>query len=293
MIEQQKKDIPPGLIRIVKGSKPSKKFFILLGISLFLVIAGVGIIYFYNQYFTSEIKNQIKSTQTVTQKIPQVPVQSQKTEPEKENSNSKRENLNSYQTKESNTSEKMKSSEESQGQTKTVKIVQNKKAESKVAQKDVTLSSIDTFKGADYLYRAMDFEQKGLIHEAINEYKEYVNYSGKADPRILNKIATLYLLSGNIKEANHYAELAIQVDKNSKEILINYGVVKAKMGDLNKAEECFNRVLSIDPDNRNALFNIATLKELKGEYSEAIRFYERLYQLGDLSVATHIERLKR
>lgn len=293
MIEQQKKDIPPGLIRIVKGSKPSKKFFLLLGISLFLVIAGVGIIYFYNQYFTSEIKNQFKSTQTVTQKIPQVPVQSQKTEPEKENSNSKRENLNSYQTKESNISEKMKSLEESQGQTKTVKIVQNKKAESKVAQKDVTLSSIDTFKGADYLYRAQDFEQKGLIHEAINEYKEYVNYSGKAEPRILNKITSLYLLIGNIKEANHYAELAIQVDKNSKEILINYGVVKAKMGDLNKAEECFKRVLSIDPDNRNALFNIATLKELKGEYSEAIRFYERLYQLGDLSVANHIERLKR
>lgn len=289
MIEQ-KKDIPPGLLRIVKGNKPSKKFFLLLGLSIFLVIAGFGIIYFYNQYFTPEIKNQLKSTQAITQNIPQVPLQSQKTEVAKENS--KKENFNSSQVQESKTSEKIKSSEENQKQTKNVKIEQNKKADNRVAQKGMPLSSIDTFKGADYLYRAQDFEQKGLIPDAISEYKDYINYSGKADPRILNKIATLYLLIGNLKEANHYAEMAIKGGHTEPQILINYGVIKAKIGQIDRAEESFNKVLSFEPDNKTALFNLALLKEKKGQIKEALSLYERLYQLGDSSVISSIERLK-
>lgn len=270
MISKQKKDIPPGLLRIVKGSKPSKKFFLLLVLSLFLVISGFGAVYFYTQYVTPEIKNQLKSKQTVTQSIPQVPVQSQEIEPTKE--------IN----KEIKTSEKIKPPEKHQKQPNTIKV----------AQKDVQLASVDTFRGADYLYRAQDYEQKGMLKDAINEYKEYINYSGKAEAKILNKIATLYLLAGNFKEADNYIEIAIQGNKNNKEMLINYGVIKAKMGELNKAEETFNKVLSLEPENRNALFNLALIKEQKGEYKEALRLYEKLYQLGDLSAASSLERLK-
>lgn len=280
MIEQRKKDIPPGLLRIIKGNKPSKKFFFLLGLSLFLVISGLGVVYFYNQYFTPEIKNQANPKQAAIQNISQVPVQSQKTEPEKE--------IN----KEVKNPEKTKKLEKNQNQAKAIKMVQNKKTENKAAQKEKPLSSIDTLKGADYLYRAQDYEHKGMLHEAINEYKEYVNYSGKAEAKILNKIATLYLLINNLKEANHYAELAIEGSKKNKEMLINYGVIKAKIGDINKAEESLNYVLTLEPENKNALFNLALIKEQKGDYKEAFKLYEKLYQLGDLSVASSLERLK-
>ncbi len=280
MIEQKKKDIPPGLLRIVRGSKPSKKFFLLLGLSLFLVISGFGVVYFYTQYFSSAIKNQTNTKQTVTQNIPQVPVENKITDQAKE--------IN----KEMKITEQITPSEKKQKQTKPIKTAQNNKIENKVAQKEVTLASVDTFKGADYLYRAQDYEQKGMLNEAINEYKEYINYSGKADTKILNKISTLYLLSGNLKNANHYAELAIQSSKNNKEILINYGVIKAKMGELIKAEESFNKVLSLEPENKNALFNLALIKEQKGDYKEALKLYEKLYQLGDLSAVNSLERLK-
>lgn len=280
MIEQKKKDIPPGLLRIVKGSKPSKKFFLLLGLSLFLVISGIGAVYFYTQYVTPEIKNQPNPKQVALQNLSQVSVQSQKTEPAKE--------IN----KEIKTPEKIKPPEKHEKQPKAIKVVKNKKIENKIAQKKSPLSSADILRGADYLYRAQDYEKKGMLNEAINEYKEYVNYSGKSEAKILNKIATLYLLTGNLKEADNYMELAIQGNKNNKEMLINYGVIKAKTGVLNKAEESFSKVLSLEPENRNALFNLALIKEQKGDYKEALRLYEKLYQLGDLSAASSLERLK-
>ncbi|MEN2986568.1 MAG: tetratricopeptide repeat protein, partial [Thermodesulfovibrionaceae bacterium] len=158
--------------------------------------------------------------------------------------------------------------------------------------KELPFTSVNAFKGVDYLYRAQDFEQRGFLSDAINEYKEYINYTGKADTMILNKIAALYLLMSNLKEANHYAELAVKSNQINKEVLINYGVIKAKMGELDKAEESFLKVLSIEPDNKTALFNLALLKEKKGQFKEALNLYERLYQLGDYSVAPLIEKLK-
>ena len=172
----------------------------------------------------------------------------------------------------------------------TFEVVKEIKSNDKL--KEIPLDSFETNKGLDFLYRAMDFEQKGLLLQAISEYKEYINFTGKADYKILNKIAVLYMLSGSLKEADHYAELAYKSNKNSKEVLINYGVIKAKLGEMDKAEEFFNNVLKLDPNNRNALYNLALVKEQKGENREAFKFYQKLYERGDLSIASSLERLK-
>lgn len=290
MIEQGKREIPPGLLRIVKGNKHSKKFFLLIGISLFLIISGFSATYFYEKYFPVKAKNEPKPTQKFTQNIPQSQAQTQRLEDEKKTNlkNSKTLQIKHAKAAVENTNP----SEENQKK-ESLKVANRNSNDNKPSE--IALNSFETFKGADFLYRAQDYEEKGLINEAINEYKEYVNYSGKAEPKILNKIATLYLLSGNLKEADHYAELAINSNKNDKEILmilINYGVIKAKMGELNKAEEIFNNVLSLDSQNKTAIYNLAIVKEKKGKNKEALNLYERLYQLGDLSVISSIERLK-
>lgn len=150
----------------------------------------------------------------------------------------------------------------------------------------------ETVKAADYLYRAQDLETKGNYSEAISEYKEYLKVTGKQEPKILNKIATLYLLIGNLTEASHYAEIALQQAPDNLAVLLNYGVIHAKMGNLLKAEECFRKVLSVSPENKIALYNLALLKEKKKEYKEALKLYEKLYQLGDSQAAESIERVR-
>jgi Tfp pilus assembly protein PilF len=280
MFSKTKKDLPPGLVRIVKGQKASKKSIFIIGASLFAVIIGFALVFIYNYYLSDNLKKAIQTHKTT-------PVIQQKPEMAKAENKTSEEPVKTIQAETINeTTNKPEVKPVSKTTKKNVPIAKINKPE------EVSIHSLDTFKGADFLYRAQDFEQKGLLSDAVNEYKEYINYTGKADGKILNKIATLYLQMGNIKDANHYAELAFQQNKNSKEISINYGVIKAKMGELDKAEEFFMKVLSHRTRNKNALFNLALLKEKKGDYKEAFKLYEKLYQLGDTSVAISLERLK-
>ncbi|MCS7203429.1 MAG: tetratricopeptide repeat protein [Thermodesulfovibrio sp.] len=271
----QKKDIPPGLLRIVKRGKPSKKFFLLIGFSVFLLVSGVWIVHLYSHYFSTEVITKPASSIINTQKDSSLV---------KIKRNEETEIAQKKETKSQNKGIKSERIEDTQRRYKDINY--------RFVPKELPFTSVDAFKGVDYLYRAQDFEQRGFLSDAINEYKEYINYTGKADTMILNKIAALYLLMSNLREANHYAELAVKSNQINKEVLINYGVIKAKMGELDKAEESFLKVLSIEPDNKTALFNLALLKEKKGQHKEALNLYERLYQLGDYSVAPLIEKLK-
>lgn len=298
-MEKPIKEIPPGLVRLVKGVKPSKKFYILLGISSFLVIIGFSAIYFYNVYLEPKSPNIVQlrnynlqpATQdTVPQAAPISPEKPQDTG-EKSAKNPSLGNAKVEQRKEEKFSTE-KDIHPNIALAKTDLKSINTERRERGSKQDKEVETTGSFKGADFLYRARDFEQKGLFSEAIAEYKQYINFTGAGDGRILNKIATLYLLMGNLKEAEHYSQLAIKDGQNNIEILINYGVIKAKLGEIDKAEEIFIKVLEMKPENKTALFNLAVLKEKKSEYAEALKYYERLYRLGDKTVLYYIERIK-
>lgn len=268
MLNSSEKNLPPGLIRIAGKKRPSKNFFILLGISFVMVLVGFLVVYFYNtnykriEYQSSPLSQSIHLNNG---KIKQHPISASLKEERVERETEKKE------------TSAMKVSS---------KVVVNSKNE------EIALSQIEPFPFADYLYRAQDYEHKGLLNEAIREYKEYVNRSGRAEAWILNKIAVLYLLTDKINEANHYAEMAIKTDKSDRDIMLNYAVIKAKMGELDRAEESLKKLLSVDSNNKKALYNMALIKEKRGQYIEALAIYERLYKDGDVSVISSIERLK-
>lgn len=268
MLNSSEKNLPPGLIRIAGKKKPSKNFFILLGISFVMVLVGFFTVYFYNTNYkriesqSSPLSQAIHSSNG---EIKQQPVSASLKEERVERETEKKE------------TSAMKVSS---------KVVVNSKNE------EVSLSQIEPFPFADYLYRAQDYEHKGLLNEAIREYKEYVNRSGRAEAWILNKIAVLYLLTDKINEANHYAEMAIKTDKSDRDIMLNYAVIKARMGELDRAEESLKKLLSVDGNNKKALYNMALIKEKRGQSMEALAIYERLYKDGDISVISSIERLK-
>lgn len=284
IMEKSKKEIPPGLIRIVKRNKPSKKFYFLLGISIFFVFSGLGVLYFYSNFFDSKPINIVQRKHNVTVPSDKLQDFEQKREAKETSDNAK------GGVKKEEGFNKETEPHKNKEIAKTEKQITRHEKERDIP-KESLLNVSESFKGVDFLYRAKDFEQRGLFLEAIDEYKKYINFTGIGDGRILNKIVALYVLMGNLKEAEHYSELAIRDAQNNREILINYGVIKAKLGELNKAEEIFTKVLAIEPDNKTVLFNMALVKEKKGEYREAINFYERLYKLGDKSVLQYIERL--
>lgn len=280
MLSTTKKDIPPGLVKIVRKEKISKKSLFLIGASALLIVIGFVTVFIYKQYLNPELK---KSTEQ-----PKIERTNSQVKIEESVAFSEPPNVSSLESSK-NPETKLRAYTKAQSSKK--QTIQDRKIP-KPAEIPLEKFTPGTFKGADCLYRAYDFETRGSYTDAISEYKEYLKVTGKQEPKILNKIATLYLLVGSLTEASHYAELALQQAPYDTSVLINYGVIKAKLGDLSKAEECFRKVLSVNPENKTALYNLALLKEKKKEYEEALKLYEKLYQLGDPQAAEAIERIK-
>lgn len=271
-MNSSKKNVPPGLFNLLKNKKKSKKF--IFWILLIFIVCSGFLIGFYMQSLPTRNKTYVASTKV--EPVQQKSTFQQIKEPEREQ-----------------TSQIQKS--ESFQPPKQIESVQRKNVQTKPIpekNKETLPESIESFKAADNLYRAYDFETRGVYQEAIAEYEEYLKITKKRDPKILNKIATLYLLTGKLPQAAYYAQEANKVAPDDQSILLNFGVINAKLEDFTRAEECFRKILSMNPENRKALYNLALLKEKKGEYEEALKLYEKLYQLGDSSVASAISRLK-
>ncbi|MEN2994390.1 MAG: tetratricopeptide repeat protein [Thermodesulfovibrio sp.] len=298
MLFKTKKNIPPGLLRVIKAEKFSKKTLLLIGISALIVALGFVTVFVYNQYLIPELKSSNKSIQKDLMaklekaeekeppqiKVEQIPEQKKSSEPEPPK-------IKPVETSQQNITKPMEKRMPS-NQEKALKQIPKEKKLSNSSDIPFEQFNTEMAKAADFLYRAQDLEARGKYGEAISEYKEYLKITGKRDSKVLNKIATLYLLVGNLKEAFYYAEMALQESPDSVAVLINYGVINAKMGNLTKAEECFKKVISIFPENKTALYNLALLKEKKREYKEALTLYEKLYHLGDPQASEAIERVR-
>lgn len=279
------KQIPPGLVKIVRTEKGSKKSLFLIGASILTVAIGFVLVFVYNQYLIPELKKS-KGTQ-------QIPLVQQTSVAQVEPSREKEYTQARIEPPPAQTKpEKAHSQKATKSSEKPVKQDMPEKKAAKPAEIPLEKFNTETVKGADYLYRAQDFETRGSYSDAISEYKEYLKVTGKQEPKILNKIATLYLLLGNLTEASHYAEQSLKQAPDNPSVILNYGVIQAKMGNLSRAEECFRKVLSAYPENKTALFNLALLKEKKKEYEEALKLYEKLYQLGDTQAAEAIQRIR-
>lgn len=263
MFSKIKKDIPPGLIRIVKGEKKSKKSLFIIGASVFAVLLGFTSLFIFNNYLKDASKNPtpINEQNLPTDiKMESVTVKNESSSFTENKALSKTESPKNVDIKPEKNPSKVSKQE---------KIEKNKEI-------PITSPDLETFRAVDYLYRAQDFENKGMHKEAIIEYIEYLKITKKKDPKILNKIATLYLFLNNLSEASHYAETAFNIAPQNIPILINNGVIKAKLKDFTKAEDYFKKALALEPNNKNALYNLALLKEQKGEFEEARRLYEKI-----------------
>lgn len=302
MLSKIKKDIPPGLLRIVMGKKDIKKNLLFIGFSVFVIITGTITVFLYKERIIPEIKPsnhnipftpqlpQPTSQRVITLKTPDTqektePVISEKpSEPVQKTQIDKKKSEHSPKkpaTLQKIIIEKDKEKKSEQPQTK-----------GKPVEVPIEALNMETFKGADILYRASDLEAKGRLSDAIAEYKEYIRLTERHDSKILNKIATLYLSIGNLSEASRYAEQALKESPDNITVILNYGVIKAKMGNFKEAEECFRKILSVHPENTTALYNLAFLKEQNKEYEEAKKLYEKLYQLGDPQASEALQRLK-
>lgn len=309
ILERETKGVPPGLLRLVKGGRPYRKLFFLIFFFVFALAAGAAVIYLMeNKNFQKRLAVSPLSEKANTVTHSQDTVVSSKTEDKDKMIPSARSTVPSnifshgVNRPENNYLQQTTHRKETGVGIKKVKKESLRKIPLRNAQlrearrekfSETAFNKPAGLNGADFLFRAHDLEAKGNLEEATLEYVEYVNATGRKDPLIINKIITLYLLSGNPHKASHWVDLAVKEWPNNPMVLANCAVVKARLGNLTEAERLLQRAVTVDPENRNALFNLAVLKERKGEKKEALLLYERLSKMGDTQAREHVKRLQQ
>ncbi len=96
----------------------------------------------------------------------------------------------------------------------------------------------------------------GARQEAITQLAEAVKVSPE-DPRLLDRLAEFHLLAGQLEEARHDAEAAIDLDPKSADAWMVRGRIMHRLGDNRQALADLHRALSYDPRNSQILHELA------------------------------------
>ncbi len=134
-----------------------------------------------------------------------------------------------------------------------------------------------------YLYRIDEYERSGDIEEAIKTLKEALDLK-PMDPKLLNKLASLYIRIDQCGKAEQYLERALEANPNYVNALINLSICEQKSGDTDTAETTLQRAFHLAPQNAYLNYNMGVFYEKKGDTEKAYRFYLRAAQLGEDSI---------
>jgi len=115
---------------------------------------------------------------------------------------------------------------------------------------------------------AVRYHQQGLFTEARSRYLTVL----EALPDNINILGNLGLLCrdmGNMEEALHYCQLAVQSAPNDPAQQINLGAVFEPLGDFDQARHCYEKALEQSPNHPKALNNLGKILYLQGEVEKA------------------------
>jgi len=98
--------------------------------------------------------------------------------------------------------------------------------------------------------RAIDYQQKNKLNEAITQYKRTLNINAK-QPIALNNLAWSLYEKRQFQEALLYAERAMQLTPENPAVLDTYALVAHENGMSKEAKAAISKALQLAPDNKN------------------------------------------
>ncbi|KAI9106153.1 hypothetical protein DFS34DRAFT_574330 [Phlyctochytrium arcticum] len=133
-------------------------------------------------------------------------------------------------------------------------------------------SDIEIAKALQYL-KAKEFSQ------AIETLKSFEKTDQKIMATAATNLSFMYFLDGDLKQAEKYADVAIQSDRYNAKALTNRGNCYFSRGNLDKAREFYHEAVGVDAVCTEAMYNIGLVNKKLGHYSDALRWFEKLYAI--------------
>jgi tetratricopeptide (TPR) repeat protein len=288
--------IPPTLEKVILDEKKKrnvkKQIIILAGLALFMVLAGLGVVYYTNVVMEPSFKSRSVRTNI------QPALQPQKIESKQPETAGRIDEKQVGSSIETLTGKVEKKTYKKPAMADPVKPLQREAAapsgkseylhaQAMVKHKEETSkisSELTISKKAErdgFLYTAKNYEAEKDYQQALDYYKkaleiDFRNYA------IMNNISSIFIKTGSYEEAIKYSQDVLNINKNYVPSIVNIGISFVQTGNNDKGKAYLLKAVSLEPSNKIVLLNLALLYEKDKEYEEAHKLYSRLYQMEDL-----------
>jgi Flp pilus assembly protein TadD len=120
--------------------------------------------------------------------------------------------------------------------------------------------------------------QKGEVDEAIHQFQKALQIKPN-DAEIHNNLGNALLQKGEVDEAITHFQKALQIKPDDAEIHNNLGNALLQKGEADKAIVHYQKALQIKPDDAEIHYNLGNVLFQKGETDEAITHFQKALQI--------------
>ncbi|EGR33380.1 hypothetical protein IMG5_054890, partial [Ichthyophthirius multifiliis] len=140
--------------------------------------------------------------------------------------------------------------------------------------------------------KAMAFLKSKNMEKSIETLKSFERKDKIMMGRVATNISFLYFLENDLKNAEKYADIAINFDRFNPKALVNRGNCMFAKNEFLRAKEQFLEAIGVEADCIEALYNLAFVNKKLNMFAEALQALEKLqtiistpevvYQMGSI-----------
>ncbi|KAF0984560.1 hypothetical protein FDP41_000459 [Naegleria fowleri] len=127
--------------------------------------------------------------------------------------------------------------------------------------------------------KALTYMKHKQFQKAIEALKQFEKKDRKLQARSATNLSFLYLLEGDMKNAEKYANIAVESDKYNANALVNRGNCHYLNKEYREAKEMYQRALECESDCVQAIYNLGLVTRELREYEEALVCFRRVHSM--------------
>lgn len=117
------------------------------------------------------------------------------------------------------------------------------------------------------------------IEKAIESFKGFEKKDKIMMAMASNNISFLYFLENDFKNAEQFADLAIQHDRYNSKALVNKGNCLFHIEEFDRAKEFFLEAIGVEADCIEAIYNLGLVYKRLSYYNESLQAFEKLHTI--------------
>lgn len=145
---------------------------------------------------------------------------------------------------------------------------------------EILKSSINSHMSAELeIAKSVQYLKSKDFDKAIDCLKEFERKDQKLAGIAATNLSFLYYLEGDLKNSEHFVDIAIENDRYNSKAQTNKGNNYFSNGQLEKARDQYLNVIGVDAVCTEAMFNLGLVFKNLTNYKESLQWFEKLHSI--------------